>query len=203
MPKTITVNSGPFKDLSFPGHDSPEDFDRDAGQQGACVEEGDTSICYRSTLPEFHDTFTPILEGLSNIKRGVNQEATDKAKSRAKDGAKVKDVPESFITWANRVKAQMSDADWKAIDAAARECAAGIRIDASPGKRMAGPDKSLLAKADSQLQLPPDQLQAKVEKYLGTVEGYDLQMDEATGKPERVSYARLIGKYVDALIAQE
>ena len=203
MTKTITVSTGPFKDLGFPGHDSPEDFDREAGEVGACVEEGDTSIAYRSTLPEFHEAFTKQMEELSGIKRGVNTEATEKAKARAKDGSKVKDVPESFITWANKVKAQLSDADWKAIDAAARECAAGIKIDASPSKRMAGPDKSLLAKADSLLQLPPDQLSAKTDKYLGAIEGYDLATDEATGKPDRVSLARLIGKYVDWMIAQE
>lgn len=201
MPKTITVSTGPFKDLGFPGHENAEEFDREAGYQGAAVEEGDTSIAYRSTLPEFHKAFTPTMEQLSGVKRGINEEATEKAKSRSKDPAKVEPIPESFITYANKVKAQLSDADWKAIDDAARELANTIKIDASPSKRMAGPGKDLLAKADSLLQLPPDQLQAKIDKYLGAAEGYDLTIDESTGKPERSSLARLVGKYLDFMLA--
>lgn len=202
MPKTITVSTGPFRDLPFPGHESAEEFDREAGEAGACVEEADASIAYRSTLPEFHKAFTPTVEQLSGVKRGVNEEATARAKSRAKDPAKVEDIPESFITYANRVKASLSEADWKALDAAARELSAQTAIDASPSKRQAGPGKDLLAKADSLLTLPADQLQTKVDKYLGACEGFDLQMDE-NGKPERSSLARLIGKYLEYLLAQD
>jgi hypothetical protein len=203
MAKNITVSTGPFRDLAFQGHDSAEDFDREAGVVGACVEEGDTSIAYRSTLPEFHKAFTPQMEQLSSVKRGVNAEATARAKSRAKDPSKVVDVPESFITYANRVKAGLSDADFKALDAAARALAATIKIDASPSKRVAGPGKDLLAKADSLLTLPADQLQAKVDKYLSVAEGFDLETDETTGKPERTSLARLVGKYLDHMLSQE
>lgn len=203
MPKTITVSTGPFRDLPFPGHENAEEFDREAGEQGACVEEADASVAYRSTLPEFHKAFTATVEQLSGVKRGINEDATNKAKARAKDPAKVEPVPESFITYANRVKASLSEADWKALDSAARELAAQTKIDASPGKRQAGPGKDLLAKADSLLTLPADQLSAKTDKYLGVCEGFDLQMDEATGKPERTSLARLVGKYLEYMLAQE
>lgn len=204
MPKTVTVSTGPFKDLGFPGHADAEEFDREANEVGACVEEADASVAYRSTLPEFHKAFTPTMESLSGIKRGVNEEATRKAKERAKDASKVEDIPESFITWANRVKTSLSEADWAALDSAARELAAQTKIDASPSKRIAGPDKQLLSKADSWLAtLSPEQLSQKTDKYLATVEGFDLQTDEATGKPDRVSLARLIGKYLDHVLANE
>lgn len=202
MPKTITVSTGPFKDLAFPAHESAEDFDREAGEAGACVEEADASVAYRSTLPEFHRALTPQMEQLSGVKRGTNQEATDKAKARAKDPSKVEDVPESFITWANRVKANVSESDWKALEDLARQVAAQTKIDASPSKRVAGPGKDLLAKADSLLAGPEDQLNAKVDKYLSAVEGFELERDE-NGKPDRASLARLVGKYLDYMLAQE
>ncbi len=202
MPKTITVSTGPFRDLPFPGHADAEEFDREAGEAGACVEEADASVAYRSTLPEFHKAFTPTVESLTGVKRGVNDEATAKAKARSKTPDKVEDVLESFITYANRVKASISETDWTALDAAARELSAQTKIDASPSKRQAGPGKDLLAKADSLLTLPADQLQAKVDKYQGAVEGFDLQTDES-GKPDRASLARLVGKYLEYLLAQD
>jgi hypothetical protein len=203
MPKQLKVSTGPFSDLLFQGHEDADAFDVEAGEKGACVEEADASVAYRSTLPEFHKAFTPTMESMSSIKRGVNAEATARAKARSKTPEKVEDVPESFITYANRVKAQVGDEAWKPIDAAARELAASMKIDASPGKRQAGPGKDLLAKADSLLTLPADQLQTKVDKYLGAVEGFELQTDEATGKPDRASLARLVGKYLEYLLAQD
>lgn len=202
MPRTITVSTGPFKDLPFPGHDSAEDFDREAGEANACVDEADASLVYRSTLPEFHRAFTPTLESLTNVKRGVNTEATERAKSRSKTPDKVEDVPESFITYANRIKANVDAEVWKQAEAAARELSAKTKVDASPSKRQAGPGKDLLAKADSLLSLPQDQLQTKVDKYTAVVEGYELATDE-NGKPDRASLARLIGKYLDYVLANE
>ena len=144
----------------------------------------------------------PQWSSLTGIKRGINEEQTAKAKARAKDPAKVHPVPESFITYANRCKATMFDSDWQALDAEARKLASTVPIDASPSKRIAGPGKDLLAKADSLLTLPIDQLQAKIDKYKGAVE-HDLETDEETGKPDRNSLARLIGKYLNFILAQE
>jgi hypothetical protein len=203
MPKLLTVSTGPFSDLPFQGHEDAAAFDTEAGEQGACVEEADASIAYRSTLPEFHKAFTPTIESMSGVKRGVNADATAKAKARSKTPEKVDDVPESFITYANKVKAQVGDEEFKKIDAAARELSASMKIDSSPGKRQAGPGKDLLTKADSLLTLPADQLQTKVDKYLGAVEGFELQTDETTGKPDRASLARLVGKYLEYLLAQD
>jgi len=77
----------------------------------------------------------------------------------------------------------------------ARELASKTAIDASPSKRMAEPGKALLSKADSLLTLPADQLQDKVDKYLGAVRDFQLETDE-NGKPDRVSLARLVGRYL-------
>jgi len=81
----------------------------------------------------------------------------------------------------------------------ARKLASKTATDASSSKRMAGPGKDLLSKADSLLTLPADQLQDKVDKYLGAVRDFQLETDE-NGKPDRVSLARLVGRYlVDTL----
>jgi hypothetical protein len=202
MAKQVKVSTGPFKDLLFPGHEDAEAFDREAGEVGACVEEADASVAYRSTLPDFHKAFTDTLEQMSGVKRGVNQEATEKAKARAKDPAKVEPTPESFITFANKAKQAVDENTWKTIDAKAREVAKTVPIDASPSKRQAGPGKDVLAKADDILTLPQDQIEAKVAKYLGKVEGFELDRDEA-GKPERSSFARLIKGYLEAILAED
>jgi hypothetical protein len=77
----------------------------------------------------------------------------------------------------------------------ARELASKIAIDASPSKRMARPGNDLLSKADSLLTLPADQLQDKIDKYLGAVRDFQLETDK-NGKPDRVSLARLVGRYL-------
>lgn len=202
MAKQVKVSTGPFKDLSFPGHETAEDFDREAGEVGSCVEEADASVAYRSTLPDFHKAFTETLQTMSGVTRGVNSEATEKAKARAKDPAKVDPVPESFITFANKAKQAVDETVWAQIEAKAREIALTVPIDASPSKRQAGPGKDVLAKADDILTLPADQIEAKVTKYLGKVEGFELDRDEA-GKPDRSSLARLLKAYLDALLAED
>ena len=83
----------------------------------------------------------------------------------------------------------------------ARELASKTAINASPSKRMAGPGKDLLSKADSLLTLPVDQLQGKVDKYLGAVGDFQLETDE-NDKPNRASLARLVGRYLDLLMAR-
>jgi hypothetical protein len=195
----MTVNTGPFKNLAFIGHDTADSFDKEAGKIGACVEEADASLAYRSTLPDFHDKFTPRLEELSGVKRGVNQEQTDKLKARAKDPSKVNDVPESFITFANRAKTSVSEDVWKKIDEEARALAKTIKCDASPAARERGPKKMFLDKADSWLTLDDNALEAKIGPALNAVPDFDLERDD-NGKPERSSLARLIERYVDTMV---
>jgi hypothetical protein len=201
MPKQYETNSLGFK-LRFNGPATVEEYDQAAGRVGACLEDACDNTIYRGTLPEWQSAYAERLEEVSGIKRGVDQEATERARSRSKKPEDVKDVPEKVRAFNARVQTQMSDADRAALNGLAQEVADGISVDPSPAKRVAGPDKQLLAKADSLLTLPEDQLNAKVEKYLSVVEGFELERDEAD-KPDRVSFARLIGRYLEYLMAQE
>jgi hypothetical protein len=202
MPKSYETNSLGYK-LRFNGPATVEEYDQAAGRTGACLEDACDNTIYRGTLPEWQAAWAKRLEEMTSTKRGVDQAATDRAKARSKKPEEVTDIPEKVKAYDARVKASMSDADKNALNAAAQEVADGILIDPSPSKRVAGPDKALLAKADSLLTLPEDQLQAKIDKYTAAVEGYELETDEESGKPDRTSLARLIGRYLDYLMAQE
>lgn len=203
MAKYITVNSGPHKDLQFPGHESVEDFDKQANQVGACLEEGDTSIVYRSTLPTAHEEFTKILHTNSKgIKRGSNEEATAAAQARAdkaaalkgKPSVKVNPVDESYITFSNRVRGSVDDPEWKALDELVHEKAKTIAVDSSPGSRQKGPSKNALSKADDILGDSADSREKRISKLLNSVEGFELERD-AENVPDKTSLARLIDAF--------
>jgi hypothetical protein len=202
MPKAYETNSLGYK-LRFNGPATVEEYDTAAGRKDACLEDACDNTIYRGTLPEWQSAWAKRLEEMTGVKRGVDQAATDRAKARSKKPEEVADIPEKVKAYDARVKASMSDADKNALNATAQEVADGIAIDPSPAKRQAGPGKDLLAKADSLLTLPEDQLQAKIDKYMAAVEGFELETDEESGKPDRSSLARLIGRYLDYLMAQE
>lgn len=194
------TNSLGYK-LTFKGPESVEAYDQAAGRVGACLEDACDNTIYRSTLPEWQEAFATRVEEQTGEKRGVDQVATERAKSRAKDPAKINDVPEKVKAFIQRITATMSEVDKAGLARLAQEVANGITVDPSPSKRAKGPDKALLAKADSLLTLPADQLQVKIDKYLAKVEGFELETDEAD-KPERNSLARLIGQYLDILLSE-
>lgn len=196
---TLTVNTGPFKSVAVLGHASIEDFDREAGKVGAALEEADFSLIYRDTLPEIHSAVVSDIEVLSGIKRNVNADATAKLQARAKAGVTVADVLENFVPYANRVKANVDEETWKAIDAKFREVALATAVSAAPSVRTGGgaPSKANQEKADGLLQLDADTLETKVEKLMAAAPNFSLARDE-DGKPERVSLARLIGAWLAA-----
>lgn len=193
--KLRTCNSGPFKNLSFIGHATAEDYDREAGEVGACVEDADASVLYRSTLnPEFHDKFTPILEQMSGMTRGINTDATAKAKARAKTpeaAAKVKDVQASFVDFANSVKATVPTEVWSEIDAKAHEVASQMRIDASPSQRVGA--VSAENKARAQSWIDSGNAESKITQY---AEEYSLDVSgierDDNGRPTVDSLGRFI-----------
>lgn len=193
--KMRSCSTGPFKNLSFIGHATAEDYDREAGEVGACVEDADASVLYRSTLnPEFHDKFTPILQEMSGIERPVNEKATTAARTRAKTpeaAAKVKDVPASFVDYANNVKATVDAEMWNAIEAKAREVASSMRIDASPSQRVGAVSAEYKAKAQSWLDT--GDFEGKITTY---AEQYDLDAQSVerddSGKPTVDSLGRFI-----------
>lgn len=193
----LLVRTGPFKDVIVLGHASVDDFDREAGRVGSCVEEADYSVIYRDTLPEIHEAVIKDIEALSGVPRGVNAEATAKAKAAAKEGAKVSNVLENPVPYFNRVKAAVTEDIWKEVDAKFREHALATVVDASPSKRNGAASKANLEKADEVLLRTPDAIEAAVTKMLSLVPTFDLTRD-AENKPDRVSLARLVGAFIDA-----
>lgn len=198
--KTYDTNSLGYP-LKFKGPATVEDYDRVAGKVGACLEDASENTMYRSTLPEWQDEFSKVLEERTGQKRTVNEKATADARGRSKNPDKVKDILETVRVYHNRVTAGMSDEDKKALAAEAQRIADGIVVDPSPSKRAAGLSKDLRNKADSLLTLPTDQLEAKVTKFMDKVPGFEVERDEAN-KPTPESLGRLIGQYLDALLAE-
>ena len=111
-------------------------------------------------------------------------------------------VPEKFRAFNNRIRATWANGD-KGKEAQlqlwAQELADKIIVDPSPSVRQSATTKGDLAKADDILSKEPEAIEAKVEKMLAMVPDYDLGRDE-DGKPERLSLARLISKWIDAMI---
>ena len=195
---TITVSTGPFKKLDFIGHADAAAYDTQAGKVGACVEEADRSDIYRSLLPEFHEKVFPILTKLApGVARGVNAKATEAAKAKAKDAARVEDVLEGFVTFANRVKAGVDEATWKEIETEVAALAAKTEADSSPSSRQKGPDKGSLAKATEILGRTTDKIEEAVTKLSDVVPGFALERD-AEGVPEKNSLARMIMAWQEA-----
>jgi hypothetical protein len=194
------TNSLGYK-LSFNGPNTVEEYDQKGGRVGACLEDACENTMYRSTLPEWQDAWATKLAELTKQPRQVDKEATDKARSRAKDPAKVQDIYEKVKAYNQRVTAGMTEEQKSQLALAAQQVADGITVDPSPSKRAKGPDKALLAKAESLLTLPEDQLQQRIDKYLSRVEGFQLETDD-NDKPEKASLARLIGRYLDILLSE-
>lgn len=189
--------------VKFNGPDTVEEADQQAGKKGAALEEGVYSIIYRATLPEFWRKFVPEITKLTGIAREVDVAATEKARARAvkagKDPKDVKDVPEKWSAYDRRVWAQVDEATRGQLMSLAQTVADGISITFAPTKRGAGIDKKFLVKADSLLTLSDDELDAKINKYLGIIPGYELDRDE-DGRPERESLARLVEQVFEATI---
>jgi hypothetical protein len=194
------TNSLGYK-LSFNGPATVEEYDQKAGRVGACLEDACDNTIYRGTLPEWQDEWAKKLAEHTGQARQVDKEATDRAKSRAKDPSKVQDIMEKVKAFDKRVTAGMNDAQKAELGKLAQQVADNIFVDPSPSKRAKGPDKALLAKAESLLTLPDDQLQQKIDKYLSKVEGFELETDD-NDKPEKASLARLIGRYLDVLLSE-
>lgn len=199
MPETakpkLTVNTGPFKNVVVLGHTSVEERDREAGKIGSTLEDADYSDLYRSTLPEIHDKAAPMLLQLSGVTRGVNEAQTKKNQARMKEGKVAKDVPETFVDYATRVKASVDESVWAQIEEKFREIALATPVDASPSKRVGQASKANVEKAKEVLSRDIDEIEEKVEMLLAEVPSFDLLRDE-DGKPEENSFARLIGAFI-------
>lgn len=208
--KIYDTNSLGYK-LKFQGPATPEDYDRVGGKTGLCVEDAVENTIYRSTLPEWQEAFAKELEKLLGVTRTTDADATAKAKTRSKKPDSVKDISERVKAFNARVTAGLPDKpdpndpsihSKESVAALAQKIADSIMVDPSPSKRASGPGKDLLAKADSILTLPTDQIETKITKYSEKVPSYELARDEA-GVPDRDSLARLLGQYLDAVLAED
>lgn len=201
----LVTSTGPFEDIIILGHISAEDFDKEAGKVGACVEEADMNVIYRDTLIVLQDKAGPLFNKLApGIPIGVNEKATAKAQERENAAAtkagrapKTLSIPETFKSWANRIKLGVDEATWKEIDTEFRALALATPVDATPNVRTSNlANKADLAKADDILTRDEDAIEAAVTKLQAPLATeFDLIRDES-GKPERVSLAKLVSAYV-------
>jgi len=164
MSKQYEFSTGPFT-LRSPGPATVEEFDAKAGA-GECLSGAVADCIYRGHIPEFWDAYIPQVEALTGVTRGVDAAATARAKARQKPDSKavVKDVPEKFGLYINRVLASL-DEDAKAeVTKLATTVAAGMEIDPSPSRRQSGPGAVNLAKADDVLSRDDAAITATVNK---------------------------------------
>lgn len=189
-------------DLVFNGPETAEEYDKAAGRVNAAVEDAVSNTIYRATLPKWQKAFVEVLASLTGVTRDVDAKATEKAKARAKDGAKTDDVLEkatAYIARASSIYAGDDKEKLAELAAAAQACADSIPVDPSASVRQGGINKGWLAKAEDILARDEDAMEETIAKLLGVVDGFVLDRDE-DGKPEKNSLARLVGKFVAASI---
>lgn len=194
----LLSDTGPFKNVTFLGYSSVEDFDRDAGRVGACLEEANYQLLYRGGFGEIHDKFIDTLESMSGMTRVVNDKATAALQARAKEGVTVTPVLENFVPFANRVRASLDAEQWAPINEAFLKVVAETPLSSAPSTRSGSGggtvSKANQAKADGVLTLTPDEIESKIEKILAAVPSFNLVRDDS-GLPDRVSLARGIAAW--------
>jgi hypothetical protein len=190
-----TTNSCDF-DLVFSGPESVEEYNTAAGRENAVLEDAVNNIIWRSTLPQWQRAFAEALETrYPDSPRLIDEEATRKAKARAKDKSAVADVKEKATRYIARVVAEHPSDDLAQL---AQQVADTITINPAPTVRTSsGVNKGWLAKAQDILGRDEEAREATIERLLSVVPGYELQRDE-DGVPIETSLARLIGKFMDA-----
>ena len=197
--KFETTSSG--YDLRFNAPDSVEAYDK-LGGPGRCLSDAVAETLNRSTILAWQNDFAKVLEERTGIQRQVDADATAKAKSRAKNpDSVVREVFERFSIYNRKVNDQYANGDETKraeLEKWAQEVADHIPVD--PTRQRTGAIASGdRAKAEDVLSGTPESIEAKICKYLDVVGDYDLARDDS-GLPEKTSLARLIGRYVEALL---
>ena len=200
--KTSTLG----RDLYLFGPENVEEYEAKGGP-GSVVQHAVEGLIAWDTLPDFHANLTKRLIAAFNISRGIDEKATEKARSRAKtpEAAKaVKDVPEKYTAYIKRVEATTStDPDTKAaFDAAWKAAESETEIDPSPAKRGSrGPGKEYVDRAAQFLALPTDQLEAKITKIGLVVDNVEsILVRDADGVPSEESLAYAIKAWAAAAL---
>lgn len=191
-------------DLSFPGPGSVEEYNQKAGGD-RCLADAVNNIILRSTLPQWQKKMADALESLTSVVRTVDQVATDKAKSRAKEGTTVSDIKERATRYIARASAEYlatagDDAELRKsaqleLNTLAQTTADSMEVDPSPATRAAGINKAYLTKADEILLRDEDAIEETVAKLVAKVGDFVLDRDD-NGTPDRDSLAQLVGAYI-------
>ena len=145
MPKTYQTNSCDFE-LSFNGPASVEEYNEAAKREDAVLDDAVNNIIWRSTLPQWQRAFADALATrYPDHARIVDEAATAKAQTRAKDPSGVAPVMEKATKYIARVTAAVSDD----LSALAQQVADAIVINPAPTVRAGGGgvNKGWIAKA--------------------------------------------------------
>jgi len=198
-----TTSSCDF-DLSFSGPESVEAYDQKASEVGRCLCDAVNNIILRSTLPQWQKKMADALETLTGVERTVDQAATDKAQSRAKEGTTVTPIKERATRFIARASASyLANAEDEEsrksrqleLNTLAQSTADSMEVDPSPATRSAAINKAYLAKADEILTRDEDAIEETVSKLIDKVGEFSLDRSD-DGKPERDSLAMLVGAYI-------
>lgn len=187
-------------DLAFNAPNSVEEYDKlsDAGQ---CLKDAIADTINRATILTWQSEFAKVLAERTGISREIDQKATAAVKEKAKNPETARDIPERFTTYNKRVNEQYAngdDAKRGDLETWAQEVADRVTFD--PARQRTGTiAKGDLTKAEDILSGTPESIDAKVSKYLQLVPDFNLVRDD-NGLPEKQSLARLVGKYVEALL---
>lgn len=189
-----SFSTGPFENLVSKGPGSVEVFDAQAGEPGACLNGAIKDTIFRSHIPQFWKALLPKVEKEFGLERRVDEDATAKAKAKAKNPEGVQSVKEGWNSYMKRLVASLKD-DTSAIaklNTMAAETALELEISVAPAQR-GGPKiaAQFFKMADSVLALDPDSRDARIAEKLGDV---DLDRD-ADGTPDRDKLAAAIADW--------
>jgi len=155
-------------------------------------------------LPQWQKKMADALETLTGVERTVDQAATDKAQSRAKEGTTVTPIKERATRFIARASASyLANAEDEEsrksrqleLNTLAQSTADSMEVDPSPATRSAAINKAYLAKADEILTRDEDAIEETVSKLIDKVGEFSLDRSD-DGKPERDSLAMLVGAYI-------
>lgn len=159
----------------FKAPPTPAEYDALALCPGQAYKDALAFTCYRRTVIEFHEAMAKELYSLSKLSIG------DK---------------ETFKVYNRRVRAHLTPEQRVALDATARTIAKNMLINPAPGKYLGRIEQHLVEKTDAIYSKGPEWVQTKATLYLGYFPKFPLERN-MTGLPEKDSFARLLGKYLE------
>lgn len=200
-PPFISTKSGPLF-LEFQTYESPEAFDRDAGEPHACFMYGHRWLLHRETLPRFDKAFVEWVENLTGMKRRVDKKRTEKRKSEASNPGKITPLKERWLSYIEWVFVNVDKETQEKIQEEALRVSRSMRISSAPAASSSPVEPLFLKRAASWLEQPLDWINEKLSGYLALVPDFPLVRDE-NDKPVLESLARLMRDYTQKQLALE